>query len=416
MAINISSIGNSRDYADADLWEAGTQSGPGSGDIEIGEIYDDQDWSWGRTVIAGATGLGPTAYRHLRTASGHNFDPTDGSGVNVTYTTTANAAVILNENYSRVGGPGQGWKVIYYPTASSIFGALYVAQDYSKIEGMYVEVRRDTLDSNCFAIGHGSTGEINTEIYNNIVVILSGGSQVHWPFAIRIDDNATVANNTIYHDGVDNPIGIAFVNSRTGWTCENNIVVNCGTDFSFTGTPSSNDFNTSSDSTATGSNSNTNESATDLFNDPANDDFTLKSGSVAIDDGTSQSFTKDFAGTTRTDAWDMGAYNASGAVSVDVSESIGSVQDSAVINVFLADSLGGVSDTVDLVGSSVAVDILNSISDISAVLKDTKDVNMVLGNVADSAYTIIIPILGSDEVPQASLSVVDNLFSTPEEL
>jgi hypothetical protein len=112
----------------------------------------------------------------------------------------------------------------------------------------------------------------------------------------------------------------------------------------------------------------------------------------------------------------MGAYNASGAVSVDVSESIGSVQDSAVINVFLADSLGGVSDTVDLVGSSVAVDILNSISDISAVLKDTKDVNMVLGNVADSAYTIIIPILGSDEVPQASLSVVDNLFSTPEEL
>ncbi|MFO7740592.1 MAG: choice-of-anchor Q domain-containing protein, partial [Desulfatiglandaceae bacterium] len=91
--------------------------------------------------------------------------------------------------------------------------------------------------------------------------------------------------------------------------CQNVISVDNNTDFDI----SFGDYNISSDTTAPGTNSLINQVATDLFTDPANGDFTLKSGSNAIDAGTdlsSEMDAVDITGETRPQgtAWDIGAF------------------------------------------------------------------------------------------------------------
>ena len=111
----------------------------------------------------------------------------------------------------------------------------------------------------------------------------------------------SIQNNTVYGCGV----GIVARHA----TLQNNISVgNTTTDYgSSDGTIR--DYNISSDATAPGSNSLINQVATDLMTDPANGDFTLKSGSAAIGAGTDLSayFTTDITGATRS-TWDAGAY------------------------------------------------------------------------------------------------------------
>ena len=110
-------------------------------------------------------------------------------------------------------------------------------------------------------------------------------------------------NNTIYNCDVG-------VLDQASPDCQNTIAVGCSTDFQ---SDCNGDYNISSDSSAPGTNSLTGQSATDLFTDPANGDFSLKSGSNAIDAGTDLSAEMDavdIAGTSRPQgsAWDIGAF------------------------------------------------------------------------------------------------------------
>lgn len=103
MATNISTIGaTARDYATVALWESATQSGPGSGDIEIGEMYADATFTEAGTVIAGASSTS-SAYRILRAASGQGHDGTStGSGVTMSPTFSGHC-IEVNEDYAQVG-------------------------------------------------------------------------------------------------------------------------------------------------------------------------------------------------------------------------------------------------------------------------------------------------------------------------
>jgi len=119
--------------------------------------------------------------------------------------------------------------------------------------------------------------------------------------------SGTVHNNSVigFYEGI--------VTTGT-MDVSNNMVVDCDTCFinNYSGSN-----NVSSDATAPGSNSLTNQVATDLMTDPANGDFTLKSGSNAIGAGTDLSayFTTDITGATRSTPWDIGAflYSSGGA-------------------------------------------------------------------------------------------------------
>jgi len=83
-----------------------------------------------------------------------------------------------------------------------------------------------------------------------------------------------------------------------------------GTDFQGTFNASS-DYNCSEDTSAPGTNSIKSQTGTSLFTDPANSDFSLKTGSNAIDAGTTSALTtSDIIGTARpqNSVYDIGAF------------------------------------------------------------------------------------------------------------
>nr|MBS3809774.1 hypothetical protein [Desulfobacterales bacterium] len=111
----------------------------------------------------------------------------------------------------------------------------------------------------------------------------------------------------------------------------------------------SGDYNISSDTTAPGSNSLINQDPYDLFVDPDSGDYSLKSGSNAIDAGTDLSAemdSVDIAGTSRPQgsAWDIGAfeYVSSGTTyNQSVAGSLGIPSGSLGETVTFSESLGG---------------------------------------------------------------------------
>jgi hypothetical protein len=137
-------------------------------------------------------------------------------------------------------------------------------------------------------------------IYNNIVSNFNG----HGIEQEESDWSGSIYNNTIY----DCVTGIEGVS--TGCLAINNICAGNTTDYAGTFSASS-DYNISSDTTAPDNgNSIISTAATALMTDPANNDFTLKTGSAAIDagDDLSSTFTVDIIGTTRGASWDIGAF------------------------------------------------------------------------------------------------------------
>ena len=171
-------------------------------------------------------------------------------------------------------------------------------------DGVSVSVIRNCLiygTTNANARGIYTSGySSGVIIYNNILIAgESNDTSIN-----RIDGDVWILNNTI--SGGWN-VGINTGGNRLRYA-HNNTSVDNDTDFTGTWTAASN--NISSDDSAPGPNSLINQIATDLMTDPANGDYTLKSGSNAIDAGTDLSayFTIDITGATRSAPWDIGAF------------------------------------------------------------------------------------------------------------
>ena len=190
-------------------------------------------------------------------------------------------------------------------TGAAIIFVDYPANAVAVVEGNYF--REITDYSSAPAISHrefSGSPVATSYIRNNIISGYSAG------IGIEIDDYDAISylhNNTIINCGT----GIV-VNWDTGNRdiIDNIVVDSVTTDYDIAETSGAISHNISSDTTAPGSNSLTNQVVTDLMTDPANGDFTLKSGSNAIGAGTDLSayFTNDITGATRSVPWDIGAF------------------------------------------------------------------------------------------------------------
>jgi len=130
-------------------------------------------------------------------------------------------------------------------------------------------------------------------IYYNCIAYDSGGGTGSG-FQLGTDAASTIIRNCI----------------AIGWGASNG-------DFTGTLTLGTYSDNISGDTSAPGAGSFTSETDTDLWTSPSTDDFTLKSGGNAIDNGfdLSGTFTTSLDGTTRTTPWDMGVYDFAAALS-----------------------------------------------------------------------------------------------------
>ena len=185
-------------------------------------------------------------------------------------------------------------------------------------------------------IGQSSTGVTSSNYVTNNIVIIDGtanttptGIYVYGTDASSGTTSSYVYHNSIYvaNPGGLNNYGIRFANVSSctlNLTVENNIVIGAVTSglvsityaynqiaFS-TGTKTFNN-NISSDGTADdfgGTNNQLNETSANVFADAANNDFSLKKDSVALNFGkTISAVTTDIIGTSRPQgtAYDMGA-------------------------------------------------------------------------------------------------------------
>jgi hypothetical protein len=148
------------------------------------------------------------------------------------------------------------------------------------------------------------------KVYNNIVYNING--EYSTGIGLEYCSGTIVSNNTVYNCGGSDG-NESYSALKKFPVLINNIALAAGTNPAF-GTYTgdiNHDYNISSDTSAAGSNSITNVSASDLFVSitPGSEDLHLKSGAVAIDEGTdlSGTFTTDIDGTTRTGTWDIGA-------------------------------------------------------------------------------------------------------------
>ena len=225
---------------------------------------------------------------------------------------------------------GDGWDGDYTRSVTNVSNITISGVDNVTISGLRLIDSFNGYDYSIRLMTHQS----NIKIINNYIAPTAGGVDCFGIAFISGDDSGSfVANNLI--DGANagtDFIGLSLVSSTSGkavaynnaivncssigintvWDdgkVYNNIVVDCGECFNLAGNTNGSSYNISSDGThPTDANSYT-ATATDLFTDPTNGDFTLKTGSAAINAGTDLSayFTDDITGATRTQ-WDIGAF------------------------------------------------------------------------------------------------------------
>jgi len=257
-------------------------------------------------------------------------------------------------------------------SASSDSWPINAAEDIDGLRLKRLLIRHEIISDNNERYAIDIDRVASGEITNCIVIREStseatrGGIQVN-----EATGDFLVANNTIYYNGTH---GIRrFINASQP-IVRNNIVINNGTgpDFDESGFSDASN-NISSDTTAPGANSLTNQVDTDLFEDPANGDFTLKSDSNAIDAGTDLSDdmdSVDIAGTSRPSGeWDIGAFEyVSAATVVTVSADLDAYISKAIQQTTSADALLSKSFTLDLSVDAVLAALRSVVSDLDGVL------------------------------------------------
>ena len=266
-----------------------------------------------------------TRYKHLTADAGAEFDPagSGGSGTGARIQSSGNATLLtMGEHYARLSKlglintyTGTSFKTcLKFGSAATcislkIDSCVFVGPGGSNSSnlGMYFNGQRGFQVTNCIFVGDATTSSgLAGGIY---------GYGTTTPFKIyncvayNFNRIAFTTSSASYSNGY----GFRITNAVSGSELKNCISTNNNAqDFNLHANVTK-DYNCSEDSTAAGSNSITGQVATDLFTDPANNDFSLKAGSNAIDDGVdlSATFTTDFSGATHgsSGTWEMGAYD-----------------------------------------------------------------------------------------------------------
>lgn len=311
MTTVISSIDSSGsgDYTTMAAWESATDIDlvakaitDGSPALEIAEIVDDDTI----TDVNGLNMSGATtdidSHRIVRSA-GVKFDVISGVGPTLRVT-NPNAAGVINwttEEFTEF----DGFRILRDSTTPSVGFGFQIRSGGIKLSNITL-MSVATSGTNTGPAGRlRGFNSLRATMHN--LVVIGNGLDTGYVTGLEGESLTDMFNCAAYNVF---GVGLSPEGGATG-NCENCISMDCGTDFNYPGSASS-DFCLSSDGTVEGTNSHANETLADIWVDAVSDDFTLVSGSNAHDGGTSQAaeFDTDILGVSRPQGseWDMGAY------------------------------------------------------------------------------------------------------------
>lgn len=347
---SIGTGGGGRDYSTIAAWGADLDNIGSSSSDEIGELYDDSDFalSGPQDVNTGGTvGIGSA---HLSVASGERHDGTAGTGAEVNHSSGSEYYMVrfdivgcqMRGSWLEFNGEGQNLSAFldHWDGTSTSSGYMHHILGHD-ISGNKV---RKGLNNQKFGQGAGNYVFARNIVYdihqtaNNLTVGIYDGPNVN--------KNTRFINNTVdrvTQDGTNTNNGYQ-TGDYAGMLLRNNIGVRCtGTNmdaFESYSTADA-DYNLSDDGSAGGGNSLASETPGDIFTSitDGSEDYSLKAGSNAIDEGVDVGTTYEgaelaftVAGSIRDvdaqgDTWDIGAYEYVAAGGSENDVAIGSQHD-----------------------------------------------------------------------------------------
>jgi parallel beta-helix repeat protein len=249
-----------RCYKGLSTAEAATDNDLVSAD-EIVELvaYDDGDFGEGEVIIAGAT-VDATRYRVWTVAVGERHQGKYNASVGVLYTPWGNG-IAYAENYGILE-----WFQMYRATEWAI--------NLDSDGGKHVIVRNNIVkgfsDGGIRSFASGGSGYIA----NNIIFDSTGNG------IYSQESTEKIYNNTVHNCGYGIRAGSGSPIAK------NNIAMDCAT-ACYSGTFGTSSNNMSSDTSAPGTSAQKSKVSTNQFVNTAGDDFHLKAGADAINNGTS---------------------------------------------------------------------------------------------------------------------------------
>lgn len=314
MADIIKTIGTGGDYTTLADWRADLDNGAvySAGDIAYGDVLENLSFSSTVTIDTGSTiGLAGIVLRPDSGATRHTGYANTGAGFSMTGSAIISLSNTVPITLEDLDIRGEGTAVI----GMSSNGATY------KMNRCVVQMYASGGTQVCLI--NANTSDV---IITNCVVYTDGtATSSYGIYMISSSTTLKVLNCTVY----DMSSGGIYTVYRTNATLQNNLILDCGTDFrSVTGSyPAATDYNLSSDASAPGGNSVTSATPSDVITDTTvtDPDFSLKAGSSAIEAGTDLGTTdgahvdileydRDAGGV----AWDIGAYQLLSSSSIPV--------------------------------------------------------------------------------------------------
>ena len=313
-AETVSTINKSgEDYNTLTLWED-AKDGDLAGDNrqETAECYDDDGTLEDYLIVDGST-TDSSYYMKVTVASGDRHDGTAGTGFLLNDNGQKNGISIRDE-YTVIE-----WVEMDEITTGNYQTSVYIyiiaGGDYSTIRNCLIHGSDDSfatsVEKGIRLIDNGGTLD-GIEIYNNVIYDLGGHDGVGLDCQ---DEDVDAYNNTIDNIvGTNTGYGFKDVGGNCFIKFKNNSATRTDdADFQNFGTPSGYEYsnNMDEDGTAPGTSAQSSITPSDQFESlvGGSEDYHLKSGADAIDNGTSISgiFTNDIDDDTRSGDWDIGA-------------------------------------------------------------------------------------------------------------
>jgi len=305
--------GGGRDYTTAAAWEADTDNDLVAADqIQVGELYDDADFTLSADLNIGGATVDATRFRILRAVAGQGYNPLNDSGVWFR-NAGSNFAITLQEANAQLKGIG----IENTYTATVTTWCIRGSGVGNLIERCYGEMALHSV-----AGGPGKIFDTATTgvIFRNCIAVGSNGGSAGASVGFNSGTNCEFYNCIAWGIKVTGGIGQGFsdYDGVSGYKVKNCIAVESGDeDFKdINAAEPGVEYLCSSDSTAVNSGSLTGVSGAVAFMAPGPTPANFYPGfnSPLADAGVELSslFTDDIAGAARTTPWDMGVYDVIG--------------------------------------------------------------------------------------------------------